>query len=86
MKNQINSFGITSVGGSTSQLNISGMMNTNARVGTGGNESVSKIIMLGEYYSKLFAYAPTILTEAVKTANKFERFKLTIKFAFSIMH
>ena len=47
---------------------------------------VNAVLMLHEYYSKLFAYGPTILTEAIKNPNKYERFKITIKFAFSIMH
>ena len=61
-------------------------MNDGSMVNGNNDKNVSKIIMLGEYYSKLFAFAPTILTEAVKTSNKFERFKLTVKFAFSILH
>lgn len=39
-----------------------------------------------EYYSELFAYAPAILSEATKNGNPYERFKLSIKFAFSILH
>mmetsp|Transcript_16506 Transcript_16506/g.28032 ORF Transcript_16506/g.28032 Transcript_16506/m.28032 type:complete len:322 (+) Transcript_16506:571-1536(+) len=41
---------------------------------------------ISEYYSELFAYAPAILNEANKNGNPYERFKLSIKFAFSILH
>jgi glutamine synthetase len=39
-----------------------------------------------EYYAELLSYAPSILAEAMKNGNSYERFKLTIKFAFSILH
>ena len=41
---------------------------------------------MSEYYSELFSYAPAILSEAMKNGNHYERFKLSIKFAFSIIH
>ena len=34
----------------------------------------------------MFSYAPAILTEAMKTGDQYERFKLSIKFGFSILH
>mmetsp|Transcript_32429 Transcript_32429/g.49616 ORF Transcript_32429/g.49616 Transcript_32429/m.49616 type:complete len:112 (-) Transcript_32429:737-1072(-) len=43
-------------------------------------------LALFEYYSELFLYAPAILSEAVRQGNSFERFKLCIKFAFSLIH
>lgn len=41
---------------------------------------------MAEFYSDLFSYAPTILKDAVHKGDEFERFKLTLKFAFSILH
>lgn len=41
---------------------------------------------VAEYYAELFSYAPAILTEAMKTGDQYERFKLSIKFGFSILH
>ena len=41
---------------------------------------------MSEYYSELFSYAPAILSDATKNGNSYERFKLCIKFAFSIIH
>ena len=41
---------------------------------------------VSEYYSELFSYAPAILSEAIRNGNHYERFKLAIKFAFSIIH
>ena len=41
---------------------------------------------MSEYYAELFSYAPAILTEATKNGEPYERFKLAIKFAFSILH
>lgn len=41
---------------------------------------------MSEYYAELFSYAPAILSEAIRNGNSFERFKLCIKFAFSIIH
>jgi hypothetical protein len=41
---------------------------------------------ISEYYAELLSYAPSILTEATKKGNPFERFKDCIKFAFSILH
>lgn len=41
---------------------------------------------MAEFYSDLFAYAPAIFRAAVHKGDSFERFKLTLKFAFSIVH
>jgi len=41
---------------------------------------------MSEYYAELFSYAPAILSEAIRNGNQYERFKLCIKFAFSIIH
>lgn len=42
--------------------------------------------MMGEFYARLFGYAPTIMLEAIKATKEYDRFRLTIKLAFSIMH
>lgn len=39
-----------------------------------------------EFYCDLFSYAPCILKDAAHKGDEFERFKLTLKFAFSILH
>ena len=41
---------------------------------------------MAEFYTDLFIYAPTILQEALHQGDEFERFKLVLKFAFSILH
>ena len=41
---------------------------------------------ISEYYAELFSYAPAILSEAIRNGDKYERFKLSIKFAFSLIH
>jgi hypothetical protein len=41
---------------------------------------------ISEYYAELFSYAPAILSEAIRKGEKYERFKLCIKFAFSVIH
>jgi hypothetical protein len=41
---------------------------------------------MAEFYSDLFTYAPCILKDAAHKGDEFERFKLTLKFAFSILH
>lgn len=41
---------------------------------------------MAEFYSDLFTYAPCILKDAIHTGDEFERFKLCVKFAFSILH
>jgi len=41
---------------------------------------------ISEYYAELFSYAPAILSEAIRNGEKYERFKLCIKFAFSVIH
>ena len=41
---------------------------------------------MSEYYAELFSYAPAILSEAIRNGNQYERFKLCIKFAFSVIH
>ena len=41
---------------------------------------------MSEYYADLFSYAPAILNGAMKNGNPYERFKLSIKFAFSVVH
>lgn len=41
---------------------------------------------MSEYYADLFCYAPAILNDAMKNGNPYERFKLSIKFAFSVLH
>ena len=42
--------------------------------------------MMHEYYAKLFAYAPKILAEGIHQANQYDRFKIAIKFAFSVAY
>ena len=39
-----------------------------------------------EYYAKLFAYVPKILGEGISCANHYDRFKVAIKFAFSVAY
>lgn len=41
---------------------------------------------ISQFYSYLFSYAPCILGLAASQGDEFERFKLTLKFAFSILH
>jgi len=41
---------------------------------------------ISQFYSYLFSYAPCILESAASKGDEFERFKLTLKFAFSILH
>lgn len=41
---------------------------------------------MSEFYAELFSYAPGLLREAVHKGDEFERFKLTLKWAFSILH
>ena len=41
---------------------------------------------ISEFYSELLAYSSAILGKAVNNGDTYERFKLSIKFAFSIMH
>jgi Oxysterol-binding protein len=41
---------------------------------------------IAEFYSDLFSYAPCILKDAIHKGDEFERFKLVLKFAFSILH
>jgi len=41
---------------------------------------------MSEFFSEMLSYAPTILSSAVHKGDEFERFKLTLKFAFSIVH
>ena len=41
---------------------------------------------MSEYFAELFSYAPAILSDAMKNGEPYERFKLAIKFAFSILH
>jgi hypothetical protein len=41
---------------------------------------------MSEFYAELLSYAPFILKDAVQQGDVFERFKLTMKFAFSILH
>mmetsp|Transcript_12236 Transcript_12236/g.12052 ORF Transcript_12236/g.12052 Transcript_12236/m.12052 type:complete len:118 (+) Transcript_12236:911-1264(+) len=41
---------------------------------------------MSEFYSELLSHAPAILTNAIHKGDEFERFKLTLKFAFSIIH
>ena len=40
---------------------------------------------MSEYFSELFSYAPSILTDAFHEGDEFERFKITLKFAFSLL-
>ena len=58
------------------------MGNTNASLYDDMQDSRS----ISEYYAELFSYAPAILSEAIRNGNNYERFKLSIKFAFSIIH
>ena len=41
---------------------------------------------ISEFYAELFAYSSAILSQATKNGDSYERFKLSIKFAFSILH
>ncbi|TNV83086.1 hypothetical protein FGO68_gene1895 [Halteria grandinella] len=41
---------------------------------------------MAEFYSDLFSYAPCILKDAIHKGDEFERFKLVLKFAISILH
>ena len=41
---------------------------------------------MSEFYAELLAYSSAILSQATKNGDPYERFKLTIKFAFSILH
>ena len=41
---------------------------------------------ISEYYAELFSYAPAILSDAIKYGEPYERFKMCVKFAFSILH
>ena len=62
-----------------------------AKIAMGGNqtnvfEDMQDSRSISEYYAELFSYAPAILSEAIRNGNTYERFKLSIKFAFSIIH
>lgn len=41
---------------------------------------------MAEFYTDLFTYAPSILKDAIHQGDEFERFKMTLKFGFSILH
>ena len=41
---------------------------------------------LSEYYAELFAYTPQILFRASMEGDAYERFKIVIQFAFSVIH
>ena len=41
---------------------------------------------MSEFYAELFAYSSAILGLATQNGDTYERFKLSIKFAFSILH
>lgn len=41
---------------------------------------------MAEFFSELFTYGPCILKDAAHMGDEFERFKMTLKFAFSILH
>ena len=41
---------------------------------------------MSEFYAELLSYGPSILKDAVQYGDVFERFKLTLKFAFSILY
>ena len=41
---------------------------------------------MAEFYSELLSFGPSILKDAIHKGDPFERFKLTLKFAFSIIH
>lgn len=63
----------------------------NAKFAKGGDAVAMPISMadsksVAEFYSDLLSYSPAILNEAVHKGDSFERFKLTLKFAFSILH
>lgn len=60
-----------------------------ARLALGGKNSLEDMQdnrAMSEYYADLFCYAPAILNDAMKNGNPYERFKLSIKFAFSVLH
>ncbi len=39
-----------------------------------------------EFYSELLTFTPAVLQEGVSKGDPFERFKITINYAFSILH
>ena len=41
---------------------------------------------MAEFFSELFTYGPCILKDAAHMGDEYERFKMTLKFAFSILH
>ena len=41
---------------------------------------------MAEFYTDLFTYSPAILRDALHQGDEFERFKMTLKFGFSILH
>src|SRR3569833_2384389 len=41
---------------------------------------------MAEFFSEALSYGPWILKDAVHKGDAFERFKLTLKLAFSIIH
>lgn len=41
---------------------------------------------MSEFFSELLSYAPGLLRDAIHKGDEFERFKLTVKWAFSILH
>jgi hypothetical protein len=41
---------------------------------------------MSEFYSEILTYGPAILDEAVHQGDAFEKFKIALKFAFSILH
>ena len=55
-------------------------------LGKSGAQDLADNRAMSEYYAELFSYAPAILSEAMKNGEPYERFKLAIKFAFSIIH
>ena len=59
---------------------------TGGTLGKNTFEDLQDSRAMSEYYADLFCYAPAILNGAMKNGNPYERFKLSIKFAFSVLH
>ena len=59
--------------------------------GTGKSVKMTNMEMvdargISEFYAELFAYSSAILGQATQNGDTYERFKLSIKFSFSILH
>ena len=41
---------------------------------------------ISEYYAELFTYTPSIMNQAFLQGDPYEKFKIVVQFAFSILH